>query len=108
MIIFYHKKKGDIIGTIDGRINTKEELAMSFGTPEEQKDIDRIVVIWKPVTFFDEKGNKLDPVKEREKVYAAEFQPQHPQKELFQLLDDKKIEILKYKVDIKTKRLVPK
>lgn len=107
MIIFYKKDTGDIIGTIDGRINTPEELNMSLGTPDEQKDIDRIIVTWKPIAFFDAKGRKVDPVKDRESVYAAEFVPDHPQKELFQKFDNRKLEVLKYKVSPKTKRLIP-
>ena len=102
MIIFYDKKTGYITGTIDGRINTPEELNMWVGDP---KDTSRIVISWKPVMFFDKDNKKVDPIKERDKVFAAEFHPDHPQKELIQTFDNKKLEVLKYKVNLKTMKL---
>ena len=105
MIIFCNKHTGDIEGTIDGRIHPEPDLKMWIGDPNETI---RIIIEWKPVKYFDKDSKEVDPVKNREEVFAAEFQPDHPQKELIQYFDNNKREILKYKIDLKTMRLIPK
>lgn len=78
MIIFYNKKTGLIIGTINGRVHSDQEFSMWIG---DKNDNDRIIVEWensKPITN---------------------------QSEIFIDIDNKKINIFNYKVDIKTKKL---
>lgn len=46
MIIFYDKTTGDIVGTIEGRIHTPEQLNMWVGDKSKTK---RLVINWKKV-----------------------------------------------------------
>jgi hypothetical protein len=56
MIIFYKKTTGDIVGTVGGRVHNPEELKMWVGDP---KQIDRIVIEWKPVRWYTKTGDSL-------------------------------------------------
>lgn len=104
MIIFYKNANGDIIGKIDGRIHSKEQLKMWIGKKEETG---RIVVNWKSVRFFDDKGKEIDKSDlKMNKTYNADFEPDHPQKSLMEKLDKDLVDIYKYRVDLKTKRLI--
>ena len=106
MIIFYSKKTGEIVGTVNGRINLPEELNMWIG---DKKEINRLVVQWKPYQFLDEKGKKVNKNKlEKGKSYNADFEPDHPQKDIFIKLDKTSSDIHKYKIDLKTKNLIAK
>ena len=58
--------------------------------------------------FFDKKGKRVNPQTEREKAYAATFEPKHKQKELFNELDRNRLSVLGFRVDLKTKLLIPK
>lgn len=46
MILFYHLKSGEIVGSINGRAHQPEELNMWMGDPTQ---IGRLIVEWKPV-----------------------------------------------------------
>ena len=85
MIIFYNKKTGKIVGTIQGRIHSKAHLKMWVGDRNKTK---RIIVNW---------------FKPKE---AKEFEPDHQQKDLFIKLDKDSRKLKEYKVDLKTKDLI--
>lgn len=96
MIIFYNKQTGNIVGKIDGRIHTADHLRMWYGTEEEN---DRIVCNWIKVRdILDEAGN----------VIASDFEPDHPQKQLFADLDANPKLLKEYRVDVDKKELVAK
>lgn len=93
MIIFYNKKTGDIVGTIDGRVHSEAHLKMWAG---DKKETERLVVQWKPV-------------KERIKVKSEKiFEPDHKQKDLFSRIDRRQEKISNYRIDLKSKKLVRK
>jgi hypothetical protein len=87
MIIFYEKKTGRIIGTISGRIHPKEHIKMWVGDKDKTE---RLVVNWVP--------KKDDP---------QNFEPKHSQKEIFKKLDKNSSSVYDYKIDLKTKKLIP-
>ena len=67
MIIFYNKKTGDIVGSIDGRVHTEGQMKMQHGGNENAKFI----------IGFEESGNKkiehnLDKMKLLEKIENKE------------------------------------
>lgn len=86
MIIFYDQESGRIVGAIEGRIHSQEQLAMWIGDPEKTG---RIVCNWKP---------KADG--------SGDFEPDHEQKELFLKFDEEPMSIYAYRVDVTNKRLV--
>lgn len=121
MIIFYSKETGMIQGTVDGRIHSEDHLKMWIGDP---KETDRIVVQWKPTgketitiiedpiyeEYVDTEGfieRKQVGVKKR-KERSADFEPDHPQKDIFMEFDKNSSKIYNYKVDTTTKSLVKK
>lgn len=54
MIIFYNKKTGKVIGTIDGRVHGKEHMqAMVSNTENPPKDVAKMVI------GYEEKGRKV-------------------------------------------------
>jgi len=83
MIIFYNKKTGEVVGSIDGRIHTEGQLNMWMGDP---KETDRIVVQW--IKGKDE-----------------QFYPDCTQPEIFREFDEGTSAIYKFKVNIKTKKM---
>ena len=103
MIIFYKKQTGEIIGTIDGRIHPEEHLNMWIG---DKNETDRIVVNWKPVKWYNQKGEIVD--KDAPDVFTADYEPEHEQKDLFILLDKNPIKVYDYKIDTASKLLVKK
>ena len=106
MIIFYNKQTGEIIGTIEGRIHSEEHLKMWIG---DRETTERVIVQWEPSQYFDQKGNKVEKTKlEKNKTYNAEFEPKHPQKELFLEIDKNPSLLSQYKFDIKKKQFVLK
>lgn len=102
MIIFYDKQTGKIEGTIEGRVTTEDQLKMWIG---DQNETDRIVINWKPVKFYDKNGQETTT---KDLIFTADFEPDHPQKDLFIEIDKDKSKILNYKIDLETMRLVPK
>jgi len=105
MIIFFDKKTGEIQGTVDGRIHNEDHLKVWIGDKEAN---DRIVVNWKPVKWFDKDGKPIDSIKEKDKMFTADFAPDHSQGDIFVEIDKKPSEIHQYKVDTKTKLLIKK
>ena len=110
MLIFYDKTSGKIEGTIDGRLHNKDHLKMWIGNKEV---VDRLEVYWKPTKWFDKQGNEipgdlLDSADEFGEllVFAADFEADHEQKELFVDIETGKEKILDYRIDLKTKKLV--
>lgn len=86
MIIFYDKESGRIIGAIEGRVHSQEQLAMWVGDPDKTE---RIVCHWKP---------KADG--------SGDFEPDHEQRDLFLKFDEEPMRIYEYRVDLESKRLV--
>ena len=86
MITFYDKTSGNIIGTIEGRIHSEDQLKMWIGDKEKTE---RIIVNWK-------------------KISKHEFTPDcdDEQKTIYIELDKNPSAIFKYKVDTKTKRII--
>lgn len=84
MIIFYNKKTGTIIGTIDGRVHSKDQIdKMWVG---DKKETERIICNWK-------------------RISKTNYEPDHKQKEIFIELDKQPVSIYGYKVNLKTKEL---
>lgn len=83
MIIFYDKKTGDIVGTINGLQHSEAQLKMWIG-----KDTERKIVEYN----YDKKTNTLS-VKDNQKALFIDF-----------LEKNKKIQ--NYKMDLKTKKLI--
>jgi len=105
MIVFYNKKTGEIQGTIEGRVHPKEHLNMWVG---DKAKTERLVVNWKPVKWYNKKGQQIDPIKQEKEVFAADFEPDNKQKDIFIKLDKTLRDIHKYRVDVKTKELIKK
>ena len=84
MIVFYEKKTGNIVGTIEGRIHSEDQMGMWIG---DRKKTDRIVCNWQLI-----KGTQ-------------DYEPEN-QKQVFTELDKNPGNIFKYKVNLKTKTLV--
>ncbi len=103
MIIFYDKTNGNIIGTIDGRVHIEAQLNMWIG---DKNKTDRLIVNWKPITWYDKNGKKVR--KEDPNVYTADFEPDHHQKDLFKEFDKNSSHVYDYKIDVKTKSLLKK
>lgn len=92
MIIFYKKQTGEIVGIIEGRIHSEQHLKMWVGSKEEN---DRIVCNWEVIKKYkDEKGRDI-----------SVYEPENNKDVIYQL-DQKKIKLKDYKVDIKTKLLI--
>jgi hypothetical protein len=86
MIIFYNKQTGRIIGTIEGRIHSDEQLKMWIGSRE---DNDRLVFDW----------GKND-----EGVYKPKVNDKQ-QMEILEKVDKDPASIYNFAVDITTKDL---
>lgn len=84
MIIFYSKTTGEIIGNIEGRIHSNQQLKMWIGEGTE-----RIVCNWTK--------NEND-----------QYTPELDQKEIWQDLDANSQATKNYKVDITTLKLYAK
>ena len=91
MIIFYNKKTGAIVGTIDGRIHNTEHLKMWIG---DKNETERIISRWVPDEATRDKSGNVD------------FMPEGDQINIFVELDKNPSSINQYKVDTKTKKLV--
>ena len=118
MIIFYNKKSGQIVGTIDGRVHDESHLKMWIG---DKKETGRIVCQWKPTGKKHEQvsyENKLvkigthqgEPVFKVRKVkqvnVTRDYEPDI-QKDVFTHID-RGFNVYNYKVDLKTKHLILK
>lgn len=56
MIIFYNKSTHEIIGTIDGRVHSEQQLKMFIGDP---KEVDKIIIGYTDVVTKKLKNGKL-------------------------------------------------
>lgn len=120
MLLFYDKKTGLIVGTIEGRLHSKSHLEMWVG---EKKDTERIIINWKPtrekieiveskvfVEYKKDKDGYDIPIykKIKQKIKTSEFEPDHLQKQLFIDFETGKERVYDYKVDVNTKQLIKK
>lgn len=109
MILFYNKKTGNIVGTIDGRIHNEGHLKMWVGTKEENE---RLIIDWIPTKFYDKEGKEVGKKAVNKKgeslVFTADFTPNHKQKEIFVEIEQRKKRLTDFKVDIVSKLLVSK
>jgi len=121
MIIFYEKKSGKIVGTIDGRIHSPEHLKMWIG---DKKETARLVIQWKPTgketvkiieepiykEYVDDDGftetHQVGTKKRKEKI--VEFEPDCSQKKLIAEIEKNSSKLYNYKVNTKTKKLIKK
>lgn len=96
MIIFFDKKTGQVLGTINGRIHAEAQLKAWVG---DKNTTDRIICQWKPVKDYkNEKGD----------IVAQDFSPDSNQPDLFVNLDKNPSLVYNMKVDTRTKSLVNK
>ena len=109
MIIFYNKNTGKIVGTIDGRVHSKEHLKMWIG---KRNETSRIICQWEVEKFTDKKGRKIEKThikafKNRGIPIYAVWVPSI-QKEIGIKRNEETKSIKKYIVDIKNKKLKEK
>ena len=109
MIVIFNKKTGEIKGLTTERVVFDVHLGFFI----DSKNNDRLIIDWKPIKYYDKNrdiipNDCIDALDENGNliVVAADFNPNHPQKELFIELDKNPSRIYEYKVDIKTKKLV--
>lgn len=109
MILYYKKITGDIVGTTNGRIHNEDHLKMWIG---DKAETERLIIQWEAKKFYSREGVEIDKdAKDADGnslVFAADFEPQHEQKELFVMLDKTPDKIYDYRVDLETKLLVLK
>jgi len=101
MIIFFDRKTGKIEGTIDGRVHDEQHLKMWIGDPSE---VDRIIIQWKPMKWFDKEGNEVD--ENAVDMYAVGYAPDHPQGDIIVGFEKRTASISDYKIDPKTKEII--
>lgn len=123
MIIFYDKKTGQIVGTIDGRVHSDVQKKMWIGDP---KEVDRKIIEFQPVNEREEiieedavVGYEIDnegfetPIIKRvkRKIKACDFEPDckdMTQKNILIDIDRRKKRIKDFKIDLKTLNLTDK
>jgi hypothetical protein len=81
MIIFYNKKTGRIVGTIDGRVHGDEDLKMWIGSRE---DNDRLIFEW---------------VKNKKGLFEPNVQDKNL-KGVLKQLDESKLSVYDFIVDV--------
>jgi hypothetical protein len=99
MIFFYDKKTGEIAGTIEGRIHTEDHSKMWIGDP---KQVDRIVIEWKPSKYLKKKNGEMS---------VLEWQPNVEKEDvpLLEMFEQDPMRMHKeYRMDIKTRKFVKK
>lgn len=119
MIIFYNKKSGEVIGTVNGRVHSEEELKVSVKPSDTpQKDIGKYVVPFEPnmveedvelteLRMVDEKTKRVERVvigKEKRMVKRG-LRPAVPFKQLIYDFELGKDSVYNYRVKIKGKAL---
>lgn len=119
MIIFYNKKTGNIVGSIDGRKHSEDQLKMWVG---DKKENGRIVCSWERTgeerTYEREEERLVEtplvdadglPMFKKLVVITKEtkrdYEPDHEQKDIFNSLDRKETKLSDYYVDVIEKRL---
>jgi|SRR3972149_130911 len=100
MIIFYSKQTGEIVGTIDGRIHTEEQLNMWIG---DKNETERVIINWKPKRFLDENDNEITEAKFKQlrgkkKGIRAVWEPEHENPLLIKDLETHKVNLGKFKI----------
>jgi len=120
MILFYSKDTGEITGTIDGRVHSEDHLKMWVGDKNKTDRLivefvrvgEEIEVYYEPIyeEFIDDEGftETREKGKKKKKRINAIFEPNHKQKDLFQLFDKNSSEVYKYKINTITKEIVKK
>lgn len=119
MILFVDKQTQKIIGKIDGRVHPDSHLKMWIG---DKNTTERIIVPWKAVVdgeeeveqeILQEVGKDMDgqslyrKVKVKKKIQKKHWEPDSEQKELIFDIERQKKNLKDFKVDLKTKQLVP-
>lgn len=104
MIVFYLKETGKILGTIDGRSHDESHLKMNI--PSEEGQTEKIIINWKPVKYYDVNGIEINPIEEKDKIYTADFEPDHEQKEIIVDIETGKKRITNFKIDPETKLFI--
>ena len=115
MIIFYNKKTGEIFGTVDGRVHSKEEIRNSLIKPKslDKEDVGKYVVPFKakfrieeqPVTemrVVDKETMRVEEVvvgKKKVKVGAG-MEPDVPFASLISNFENRKENIYDYKAKL--------
>lgn len=79
MIIFYEKKTGRIVGTIEGRVHGEEHLNMWIGEKKGANKTDRIVCNWVK-TGEDEKDYIFEPEKQQKIFFEIDKNPKEVKK----------------------------
>lgn len=94
MIIFFNKNTGNILGTIDGRIHSKDHLNVWIG---DKENTHRLVINWKiSKVYKDEYGN----------ISSYDYEPDCKQKDIFIDIDKGKKKIYDFKVNIENNELI--
>lgn len=118
MIIFYSKETGEIEGTVDGRMHGEDQLKMWIGDKDKTdrlivefiKTGENIEIYYEPILeeYVDKEGFTVtrEVGKKKKKRITSIFEPNHKQKDLFNIFDKKSSEVYKYRVDLDTKELV--
>jgi len=88
MMIFYEKDTGKIVGTVNGRIHSPEEMRMWVG---DKAKTERIVCQW------------VEKSVDGKKALVPENDP-----EMFEKLETERMVGRRYKVDTKTKKVIEK
>jgi hypothetical protein len=123
MIIFYDKKTGNIVGTIDGRIHSDTQKKMWIGN---QKEVSRKIIEFKPINEreeiieedavvgygIDDEGFETPIFKKiKRKNKVCDFEPDcnnTTQKNILIDIDRKRKHIKNFKIDLKTLDLIDK
>lgn len=92
MIVFF-TQKGEIKGIIEGRIHDENHLKIGITDGEE---LQKLVIQWIPIRFYSEQGKVLP--KGHPKIYTADFEPDHEQKDLIILFEKNPSEVYNYRI----------
>jgi hypothetical protein len=100
MIIFYSKQTGEIVGTIDGRVHTPEQLKMWIGDKSENE---RLIIDWKPEKFLDSDEKEITEeefkeLRRKRKNVKAVWEPQYEDKLLIKDIEQRKVNIGEFKI----------
>lgn len=129
MILFYDKKNGDIIGTVEGRVHDARQLGAWIGDKEK---VGRIVCQWMPVmvvvdvvdskgtvhsinaswdewqAWLEDEEKKPGSDRRKYKIQKTVWEPSVNQKELFVAFDAQPTQVYEYRVNVPSLQLVLK
>jgi len=80
MIIFYHKKTGEVLGTIEGRVHIPEHLGVSISRSDiKDSDIEKIIIGYEDTgetkIIKDKEGNKqVVPIRKGHNLHLWKYQ----------------------------------